>query len=168
MRMGWCPRAGRGKLVPQGGFHGPCSKEQEGLGQANRRAEEGRETGDLRSPWASLLVLFPGPNHGSLSNPGRVQAPGVLALQPGQFAQIQPKGLPEWMSVTIQPWRSFVPRKLQNLPEKMGEYPGPRQPKCFLKRLLETIHERCNTCDFAKCSSPSLSLLLLRSLVSFH
>ena len=143
-----------------------CEKAQAGV--PNHCAEEGRETGDLRSPWASHLVPCPGPNHGSLSNPGGVQAPGVLVLQPGQFAQIQPKGLPEWMSITIQPWWSFVPRKLQNLPEKTGEHPGPRQPKHFLKRLLETIHERCNTRDFAECSCPSLSLLLLQSSVSFH
>lgn len=58
---------------------------------------------------------------------------GLLALWPGQCVQIQLKGLPEWMSVTIQPCRTFIPRKLQNLPEKMGEYLGWGSPRASLK-----------------------------------
>lgn len=72
-----------------------CEKVKAGV--PNHCAEEGSEVGDLRSPWVSRLVLFPGPNHGSLSNYGGVQTPGVL-VQPGQFAQTHPKGLPEWMA----------------------------------------------------------------------
>lgn len=86
-------------------------------GVPNHHAEERREMANLRSQ----LKLFPGPNHESLSNPSGVQSPGVLVLQPGQFAKTQPKGLPEWVSVTIQLWRNFVPRKLQNLPGKTGK-----------------------------------------------
>lgn len=142
--MGGAPEQ---ELVPQQSFYGPRREQQEGLGRQwalwaaaceavgfgtegnkhtgasvqpgvpNHRAEERREMTDLNSH----LVLFPVPNQDSLSNPSGVQAPGVLVLQPGQFAKTQPKGLPEWMSVTIQPWRNFVPRKLQNLSEKTGK-----------------------------------------------
>lgn len=83
-------------------------------GGPNHHAEGRREMAELRSH----LILFPVPNHETLSNPSGVQAPGVLVLQPGQFAKTEPKGLPVWMSVTIQPWRNFLPRKLQNLPGK--------------------------------------------------
>lgn len=128
MRMGWCPRTGGGKLVPQGGFHGPCSEEQERLGQAMgpmgccmwssgpwgigvsiRRSvcekvqtgvpthcvEEGRKILDTRSPWVSCLVLFPGPNHGSLTNPGGDYNPEPLGCSHCSQASLHkynPKG----------------------------------------------------------------------------
>lgn len=79
------------------------------------------------------LMLFPVPNHESWSNPSGVQAPGLPVLQPGQFAKTQPKGLPEWMSGTIQPWWNCVPRKLQNLPGKTGEFQAPGSPSASFK-----------------------------------
>lgn len=144
MKMGGAPGQ---ELFPQQSFYSPRSEQQEGLGRQwalwvaaceavgfgtegckytgasvqpgvpNHRAQERKEMADLRSHF----MLLPVSNHEYLSNPSGIQAPGVLVLQPGQFAKTQPKGLPEWMSVTIQLWQNFVPRKLQNLPGKTGK-----------------------------------------------
>lgn len=147
-----------------------CEKVQ--VGVPNHHAEEGREIGDLRSPWASCLVLFPGPNHGSLSNPGGVQAPGA-ACAVARPACTNTAQRASRVDVSNHPALSdFYSQEAPKPAWEDGWIPGLRKPKGFLERLLETIHEQCNEwCnaqDFAKCSSPSVSLLLLQSLVSFH
>lgn len=83
-------------------------------GGPNHHAEGRREM----ATWDHILFYFLCQIMNFCLIPVGVQAPGVLVLQPGQFAKTQPKGLPAWMSVTIQPWRNFLPRKLQNLPGK--------------------------------------------------
>lgn len=156
MKMGGAPGQ---ELFPQQSFYSPRSEQQEGLGRQwalwvaaceavgfgteeckytgasvqpgvpNHRAQERREMADLRSHF----MLLPVSNHEYLSNPSGIQAPGVLVLQPGQFAKTQPKGLPEWMSVTIQLFATLFPGSCKTCLGRQASKQAPGSPSASLK-----------------------------------